>query len=139
MTGPTPASRLALRGFRSRPARRLITWPPRVRTRIPFCEFYKHLLGLRHKKRALLDGDYIALNQDDPNVLSFLRRYKNETILVVLNMSANPQKVSFDLTAQGLPAAKVSGLLSTASVEKISLSEMPLEPFAVYIAEVSKR
>ena len=102
-------------------------------------EFYKRLLGLRHKKRALLDGEYIVLNQDDPNVLSFLRRYKNETILVVLNMSANPQKVSFDLTAQGLPAAKVSGLLSTGQDVKVSPSEISLEPFAVYIAEVSKR
>ena len=58
---------------------------------------------------------------------------------MVLNMSAEPQKASFDLTAQGLPAPKVSGVLSTAHDDKVSLSEMSLEPFAVYIAEVSKR
>ena len=38
--------------------------------------FYKNLLALRHTNRALLDGDYIALNQDDPNVYSYLRSYK---------------------------------------------------------------
>ncbi len=35
--------------------------------------WYKGLLALRHQDKALLDGDYIALNQDDPNVLSYLR------------------------------------------------------------------
>ncbi len=38
--------------------------------------FYKNLLALRHTNKALLDGDYVALNQDDANVYSYLRRYK---------------------------------------------------------------
>jgi glycosidase len=32
--------------------------------------WYKGLLALRHQDKALLDGEYVALNQDDPNVLS---------------------------------------------------------------------
>ena len=51
--------------------------------------FYKNLLALRHRISALLDGDYVPLNENDPNVLSYLRRYKDEAVLVVLNMSAN--------------------------------------------------
>ena len=42
--------------------------------------FYKNLLALRHSNPALLDGDYVALNQDDVNVMSYLRRYKDEAI-----------------------------------------------------------
>ena len=77
-------------------------------------EFYRHLLALRHQNRALLDGEYVPLNQDDPNVLWYLRRYQDEAVLVALNMSANPQKVRFDLGTQGFPSAKAKTLLSTA-------------------------
>ena len=101
-------------------------------------EFYRHLLALRHQNRALLDGDYVALNQDDPNVLSYLRRYKDHAVLVVLNMSDNPQKISFDLKPQGFAASEAKTLLSTTASDNASLSKLSLEPFGVYIGEVSK-
>ena len=79
-------------------------------------QFYKRLLTLRHHEPALLDGDYVGLNQDNPDVLSYLRRYKNEAVLVVLNMSNAKQHISFDLSAEGFA----------------------LDPFAVYIARISR-
>jgi glycosidase len=101
-------------------------------------QFYKHVLALRHQNQALLDGDYIALNQNDPNVLSYLRKYKDQAVLVVLNMSAQAQKASFDLGAQGFASAKAKTLLTTASSETApDLSQLSLEPFAVYIAEIT--
>jgi alpha-glucosidase len=101
---------------------------------------YKSLLALRRQNRALLDGDYVALNQNDPKVLSYLRRYKNEAVLVVLNMSSQPQQVSFDLAAQGFAGQTAHTLFSTAGVKSKagSLSQLSLQPFAVYIGEVSK-
>jgi alpha-glucosidase len=101
---------------------------------------YKTLLALRHQNRVLLDGDYVALNENDGNVLSYLRRYKNEAVLVVLNMSAQPQDVSFDLAPQGFPAKSANTLLTTmtAASKERSLSHLSLEPFAVYIGQVSK-
>ncbi len=101
---------------------------------------YKTLLALRHQNRALLDGDYVALNENDGNVLSYLRRYKNESVLVVLNMSAQPQEVSFDLSPQGFPAKTAQTLLTTMSAasKEGSLAHLSLEPFAVYIGAVSK-
>ena len=102
-------------------------------------QFYKRVLALRHQNRALLEGEYIALNEDDPNVLSYLRKYKNEAVLVVLNMSSEPQKASFDLAQQGFSSAKVKPLLtSTGSNLASDISQLSLEPFAVYIAEVSQ-
>ena len=103
-------------------------------------QFYEHLLALRHQDRALLDGDYIPLNENDPNVLSYLRRYKNQAVLVVLNMSGTEQKVSFDLTPQGFSSGKVATLLTTlnAHPQEVPLSQISLEPFAVYIAKVSR-
>jgi alpha-glucosidase len=102
-------------------------------------EFYKHLLGLRHRERALLDGNYVALDQDNPNVLSYLRYTENEGVLVVLNMSAAPQQLSFHLSEQGFSSGKSTTLLATASASaRGQLDRVALEPFGVYIARVSR-
>ena len=102
-------------------------------------QFYRHLLALRRHESALLDGDYVALNQDNPNVLSYLRRYKNEAVLVVLNMSATAQRVSFNLSEQGFSSTKATTLLTTSTQTPGSqLNQIALEPFAVYIARVSQ-
>ena len=103
-------------------------------------QMYRSLLALRHENRALLDGDYVAVNESDANVLSYLRRYKNEAVLVVLNMSSQPQEVSFDLAPQGFSAKSAQTLLTTmADGSKAgSLSHLSLEPFSVYIGAVSK-
>jgi len=102
--------------------------------------FYKHLLTLRHENPALLDGDYVPLNENDPNVLSYLRRYQGEAVIVVLNMSASEQKVRFNLTPQGFAGASATTLLTTLNGQPkdVSLSQISLPPFAVYIGKVSK-
>jgi alpha-glucosidase len=102
--------------------------------------FYRRVLALRHQDAALRDGEYVALNENDPNVLSYLRRYKDEAVLVVLNMSSMPQKVSFDLQAQGLTAAKATTMLSTGKAKNASasLQSISLDPFAVYIGKVGQ-
>ncbi len=102
--------------------------------------WYKGLLALRHQDKAFLDGDYVALNQTDPNVLSYLRSYQGDAALIVINMSASPQKVSFDLTKQGFESGAAKTLLTTQSSLKnaASVKQLSLEPFAVYIAEISK-
>jgi alpha-glucosidase len=102
-------------------------------------QFYRLLLGLRHHEPAFVDGDYVALNEDNANVLSYLRRYKNETVLVVLNMSNKQQQIAFDLSAQGFPSAKATPLLtSLAAPPTGQLNQIALDPFAVYIARISQ-
>jgi alpha-glucosidase len=103
-------------------------------------QFYRRLLALRHQKPALVDGQYIALNPDDLNVLSYLRKYKDEIVLVALNMSPEPQKVSFDWSGQGLASPKSRLLVTTATQpgKDGPLEELPLEPFEVYVAEILK-
>ena len=102
-------------------------------------QFYKRLLTLRHHEPALLDGDYVGLNQDNPDVLSYLRRYKNEAVLVVLNMSNAKQHISFDLSAEGFASAKATPLLTTlAALPTGRLDQVALDPFAIYIARISR-
>jgi alpha-glucosidase len=101
---------------------------------------YRRLLALRHQNPAMREGEYVALNDRDPNVLSYLRSYKNQAVLVVLNMSAQPQEVSFDLTSHGFASKTAETLLTTMPTQskQASISRLSLEPFAVYIGALSK-
>jgi alpha-glucosidase len=101
-------------------------------------QFYKHLLALRHHEPALLNGDYVALNQENSNVLSYVRRYSNEAVVVALNMSSTAQQISFNLSQQGFSATKATILLTISSPKSSSLDHISLDPFAVYIARVSR-
>jgi alpha-glucosidase len=101
--------------------------------------FYRTLLELRHSEAALLDGDYVSLNENNPNVLTYLRRYKGEAILVILNMSATVQMVPFDLSEAGFSAPKLEVLLTSFHKRvKGMFAKMPMEPYSVFIAKVTK-
>ncbi|MBV9340769.1 MAG: alpha-glucosidase C-terminal domain-containing protein, partial [Acidobacteria bacterium] len=102
--------------------------------------FYRRLLELRHQNPALLEGAYVPLNEDDPNVLCYLRTYKDEAVVVVLNMSADRQTTTLNLTSQGFAGAQATTLLTTLAThpERLSLSSVSVDPFAVYIGKISK-
>ncbi len=99
-------------------------------------QFYKHLLALRHSDKALLDGEYIPLNADDPNTLAYLRKYEEDTILVVLNMSSQPQRVS--LASPSIPTGNRTPLLATTSLgpESQDSRAIQMDPYSVYIARI---
>jgi alpha-glucosidase len=76
--------------------------------------YYRALIRLRRDNSALRDGDFALVNETDKNVLSYLRRAGDGTaVLVVLNVSAKPQTVSFNLQPQGLNGRRASILLSS--------------------------
>ncbi|MFZ0798886.1 MAG: alpha-glucosidase [Terriglobales bacterium] len=97
---------------------------------------YKKVLALRHTNQALLDGSYTALNEEDPNVLSYLRSYKGKAVLVALNMSASPQKSNFDLSQQGPGRVSLRPLIPSPGASANG-KEVTLEPFGFMIAEVN--
>ena len=98
---------------------------------------YKKVLALRHTNEALLEGSYTALNEDDANVMSYLRSYKGKAVLVALNMSASPRKATFNLADKGFASASLKTLVATPQ-SSAKGSEVTLEPFGVFIAEVAK-
>jgi len=103
---------------------------------------YRKVLALRHTNQALLEGSYAALNEDDPNLMSYLRSYKGKAVLVVLNMSATAQKTKFDLSAQGFGTANAPARLNALIASPAASaqgSEVSLEPFGLVIAEVNQR
>jgi len=98
--------------------------------------YYQRLLSLRHTNPALLDGNYTALNESDPNVLSYSRSYKGKSILVVLNMSGAAQKVSLNLAESGVFSKKAKTLLSSfAAPDQVDTSVISLEPFGAWVGE----
>jgi alpha-glucosidase len=107
-----------------------------LKNKASILNFYQRLLALRHAEPALLDGEYVALNEDDPNVLSYLRRYKAETVLVALNMSGAERTIRLDLKGK---ASKASTLLSTQGRSKVvPMSSISLEPFGVFIGKMEQ-
>ncbi len=100
--------------------------------------FYRRLISLRRENLALCDGSYTALNESDPNVLSFLRTYKNKSVLVVLNMSAKPQQVAFGAGTHNLGRRAKTLLTSEPVLSRSARTRsISLAPFGVYIGEVN--
>jgi len=100
--------------------------------------FYRKVLALRHTEPALIEGKYVALNQNDPNVLSYLRQYKDQAVLVVLNMSGTAQRARFDLAKQGFGKGAPTALLTTIKPEPLSIETIEMPPFGVYIARLTQ-
>ena len=98
--------------------------------------YYRQLLSMRHTNKALLEGKYVALNEDDPNVLSYMRSYQGENVIVVLNMSGAAQTVNLNLAAKGVGAKSAKTLLSSfAAAGSVDPSKISIEPFGAWIGE----
>lgn len=98
--------------------------------------YYRQLLSMRHTNQALLEGKYIALNEDDPSVLSYARSYKAQSVLVVLNMSGVTRKVNLNLESKGVHAKGAKTLLSSFTTPgRVDPSEISVEPFGAWIGE----
>ena len=67
--------------------------------------------------------------------MSYLRRYKGKAVLVALNMSASPQKVSFNLADKGFASSTLKSLVATPGARPKG-TEVMLAPYGVFIGEV---
>lgn len=63
--------------------------------------FYKQLLAIRKGNDDLIYGDYTDIAPADPNVFAYTRKGKNNTYLVVLNMSGQPVTFNTDSKFKG--------------------------------------
>jgi len=97
--------------------------------------FYKKVLKLRHTNKELLDGSYVPINQNDQNVLSYLRVYQDQAVLVALNMSGTTQKVNFELKKNGFASAK--SLVATGQSSS-SGDVVTLDPYGVFIGQLMR-
>jgi alpha-glucosidase len=102
--------------------------------------WYKRLIALRRDNASLRDGDLVMVEKDNADVLSYLRAgvKGSEPVVVVINMTGQPQHISLDLTPAGGSGTAADTLLSTekTSPSATSLRDITLKPYAVWIATV---
>ena len=102
--------------------------------------FYKRLLAMRQSEPALRDGSYLSLDHDNPYLLVYLRRNPGDgnSILVVLNMSAEPRTVKLDLATLGFNRSSAKTMLSAPDLrqESAPLAHFSIPPYGVFVGSV---
>jgi alpha-glucosidase len=100
--------------------------------------WYKQLIQLRRDNSALHSGKLTMLNTNDTKVLSWIRQAPGvPAVVVACNFTAEPQKVSFDLSQQGIAGKQAKTLMkSPGASDPASLDAVNLPPFGVYIGQV---
>ena len=102
--------------------------------------WHKQLIAMRRENPALHDGGVVMLDIDNPHVFSYVRTAPagKHPVLVSLNMTAEPQTISLDLTKAGASGDGVKTLLASdpALNEATSAKSVTLPPFASWVASV---
>jgi len=102
--------------------------------------FYQHVIALRSNVPALRNGEYVAVNRDDQNVLAYLRKDPacGDSVLIALNMSSQPRTVKFQLSGFGITGTEARVLLAAPGQagSVVKLDQVMLAPVAVFIGAV---
>jgi len=99
--------------------------------------YYKQLLSVRKKNKALAEGEYIPLQETEYKYFAFLRKSAGQTVLVILNYSEN--HLDLDLSnIQEIAGNNIHILFSSAvrTVAKLDPAKLRVGAFEVFIAEV---
>jgi glycosidase len=101
----------------------------------PFRDFYTRLLNLYQKNAALYAGEFVKIKSTrDDKVYAYLRRSNDQKVLVILNLSNEPQQVTLDLQNAACDYAE---LFTEQKAGFAATVDLPLQPweYRVYIQE----
>jgi alpha-glucosidase len=100
--------------------------------------YYKALIRLRRQDAQLREGEFVSVDAENPNVLSFMRRTKDgKAVLVSLNLSASAQDVKLDLTGTGVHGTHLKKLLtSSPDIDPADVEHLSLPPYGSYVGHV---
>ncbi|MFT3891514.1 MAG: alpha-glucosidase [Anaerolineales bacterium] len=98
--------------------------------------FYKKMLQVRRENPALVFGEYQPLHESSEKYLAFLRQSTSpqQTCLVVINFSEEPQKIDFELNANALQCVYSTHRTGN---EILSPNNLMIEPFEILIIELT--
>lgn len=100
--------------------------------------YYRRMAQVRRANPALTEGDYVPVHEESTEYLAFLRTAPQQTILVVLNMSAG--HFLLDFTRPGMPAILSQGKLIFSSrprsEERFNLAAVTLGSWEVLLLEL---
>lgn len=97
--------------------------------------FYRDLIHLRKTTPALIYGDYISLNKDSNECLSYLRKTEKQTCLVAINMSSAPINMSYEIDSNHAQCLFTS---HPGRPDVENLMNLNLSPYEIFIAEIGK-
>lgn len=97
----------------------------------------KKSIAMRKRYQAFSRGSIEFLSQHNNKVLSFIRKFENETILVIVNISRFPQAAMLDLSE--FAGVYPTELFSNNKFPKISLTPytITLNPFGYYVFQMA--
>jgi alpha-glucosidase len=101
--------------------------------------FYKQAIRLRRASPALLDGDYAAIG-DDSKVFAYRRKVPDQTVVVALNMSAEPRTLKLnagDLGGEGKNLRVAISNLMRGEREIVNTGQLTLGPYEAVALEVT--
>jgi len=84
------------------------------------------------------DGEFISVDENNTNVLSFLRKTSDgKAALVALNFTPSPQTVSFDFTPHGVQGKHAKTVLASFPThESADIGRLVLSAYGAYIAKI---
>ena len=98
------------------------------------------LIALRRTNPAMHNGGIVMLNQNDPDVLSYVRTAPagSTPVVVAMNMSAQPKTVSLDLSPAGVQSKTVRTLAASdpSLADATSLQSLTLPPYSAWLASL---
>jgi len=104
--------------------------------------WYKRLIALRRSDPALHNGGMVMLDRDNADVLAYVRTPPkgSPAVVVAMNMSAEPRKVTLGLTGAGIAVKSVRTLAASSAAlkEQASVASVTLPPFSAWIASVQQ-
>jgi len=95
--------------------------------------FYRRMLQVRKGNPTLVVGDYQPVHEQVEEYLAFMRSSPPRTVLVVLNYSE--KHIAAEFTDLGFQSARTVYATNDSSTQ--SLAKIDLEPFGIWIAELS--
>ena len=106
--------------------------------------WYRQLTALHHGNAAIASGSSISINQDDKNVLVWVRKPPSITsltppLVIICNLTAQPVSLSLkaDLTRLHLRGSFLRTVLrSDNGIGTMHLESMTIAPYAVYIGQL---
>ena len=100
--------------------------------------WYERLIALRRSNAALHNGTMTMLDNNDPNVLAFVRSSGPSSVVTLVNCSDTSQTVSLDLDTAGIHATKANTLMTDdpSLTKAADVKIVTIAPFASWIARL---
>ena len=100
--------------------------------------YYRSLIRLRKQNAALREGNLRIVDENNKDVLSFVRAARGITVLVAMNFSASPQTLSYPAAQIGISGRRLTVLAESFGSDgtPASLDKLVLPAFGAFIGEL---